>query len=67
MEKLRKVFTTSGQSYGDLTLDLHCNRFGPTTLFQVYDTTCNLFYVVPVRTPYKPPLLHVYTRKAIKL
>ncbi|KAK7358853.1 hypothetical protein VNO77_00793 [Canavalia gladiata] len=35
MEKLQKVFTASGQSYGDLTLDLHCNRFGPTALFQI--------------------------------
>jgi len=35
IEKLQKVFAASGQSYGGLTLDLHCNRFGPTTLFQV--------------------------------
>ncbi|KAF1867268.1 hypothetical protein Lal_00049697 [Lupinus albus] len=35
MEKLRKVFAASGQSYCDLTLDLHCNRFGPTALFQI--------------------------------
>ncbi|CAL0330027.1 unnamed protein product [Lupinus luteus] len=35
MEKLQKVFTASGQSYCDLTLDLHCNRFGPTALFQI--------------------------------
>lgn len=34
MEKLQQFFT-SGQKYGDLTLDLHCNRFGPTALFQV--------------------------------
>ncbi|KAJ6733734.1 PROTEIN TONSOKU [Salix koriyanagi] len=33
MEKLQQ-FLTSGQKYGDLTLDLHCNRFGPTALFQ---------------------------------
>lgn len=36
MEKLQKVFTASGQPYGHLTLDLHCNRFGPTALFQVW-------------------------------
>ncbi|XP_030498688.2 protein TONSOKU [Cannabis sativa] len=35
MEKLQQVFTSSGQKYGGLTLDLHCNRFGPTALFQV--------------------------------
>ncbi|KAM7257408.1 hypothetical protein ACFE04_013149 [Oxalis oulophora] len=35
MEKLKQVFTSSEQSYGDLTLDLHCNRFGPTALFQI--------------------------------
>ncbi|XP_071722199.1 LOW QUALITY PROTEIN: protein TONSOKU [Rutidosis leptorrhynchoides] len=35
MEKLKQIFTSSGQSYGDLTLDLHCNRFGPTALFQI--------------------------------
>ncbi|KAJ6419255.1 hypothetical protein OIU84_029382 [Salix udensis] len=34
MEKLQQ-FLTSGQKYGDLTLDLHCNRFGPTALFQI--------------------------------
>ncbi|XP_065875046.1 protein TONSOKU [Euphorbia lathyris] len=34
MEKLQKFFI-SGQTYGDLTLDLHCNRFGPTALFQI--------------------------------
>ncbi|KAG8642972.1 hypothetical protein MANES_12G152000v8 [Manihot esculenta] len=34
MEKLQQFFT-SGQKYGDLTLDLHCNRFGPTALFQI--------------------------------
>lgn len=39
MEKLQKVFTSSGQKYGGLMLDLHCNRFGPTALFQV----CNYF------------------------
>lgn len=35
MEKLRQFFTSSGQNYGDVTLDLHCNRFGPTALFQI--------------------------------
>ncbi|KAA3477919.1 protein TONSOKU-like isoform X1 [Gossypium australe] len=35
MEKLQQFFSSSGQKYGDLTLDLHCNRFGPTALFQV--------------------------------
>ncbi|GKU95150.1 hypothetical protein SLEP1_g8546 [Rubroshorea leprosula] len=35
MEKLQQFFTSSGQKYGDLTLDLHCNRFGPTALFQI--------------------------------
>ncbi|KAJ6991180.1 hypothetical protein NC653_019397 [Populus alba x Populus x berolinensis] len=34
MEKLQQ-FLTTGQKYGDLTLDLHCNRFGPTALFQI--------------------------------
>ncbi|XP_012572250.2 protein TONSOKU [Cicer arietinum] len=42
MEKLRKVFTASGQSYGDLTLDLHCNRFGPTALFQICE--CSVLF-----------------------
>ncbi|RVW32721.1 Protein TONSOKU [Vitis vinifera] len=35
MEKLQQVFISSGQKYGGLALDLHCNRFGPTTLFQI--------------------------------
>ncbi|XP_056168053.1 protein TONSOKU isoform X4 [Syzygium oleosum] len=35
MEKLQQVLQSSGQSYGDLSLDLHCNRFGPTALFQI--------------------------------
>ncbi|XP_057495942.1 protein TONSOKU isoform X1 [Actinidia eriantha] len=35
LEKLQQVFTSSGQSYGSLVLDLHCNRFGPTALFQI--------------------------------
>lgn len=36
MEKLKQLFASSSQMYGALTLDLHCNRFGPTTLFQVH-------------------------------
>ncbi|XP_010247270.1 PREDICTED: protein TONSOKU [Nelumbo nucifera] len=35
MEKLHKIFKSSSQKYGGLTLDLHCNRFGPTALFQI--------------------------------
>ncbi|PKI45235.1 hypothetical protein CRG98_034362, partial [Punica granatum] len=27
-----------GQNYGDLSLDLHCNRFGPTALFQICES-----------------------------
>ncbi|KAL5188547.1 Protein TONSOKU [Glycine soja] len=42
IEKLQKVFTASGQSYGGLTLDLHCNRFGPTALFQICE--CSLLF-----------------------
>ncbi|KAK7318472.1 hypothetical protein RJT34_03174 [Clitoria ternatea] len=42
MEKLQKVFTASGQSYGALTLDLHCNRFGPTALFQICE--CSVLF-----------------------
>uniref|UniRef100_A0A2N9GR45 Uncharacterized protein n=2 Tax=Fagus sylvatica TaxID=28930 RepID=A0A2N9GR45_FAGSY len=34
IEKLQQVFA-SGQNFGGLTLDLHCNRFGPTALFQI--------------------------------
>ncbi|CAN0880513.1 Protein TONSOKU [Linum grandiflorum] len=34
VEKLQQIFTT-GQKHGDLTLDLHCNRFGPTALLQI--------------------------------
>ena len=34
MEKIQQVFKQSSQTH-DLTLDLHCNRFGPTALFQV--------------------------------
>ncbi|KAK2988279.1 hypothetical protein RJ640_016859 [Escallonia rubra] len=35
MEKLQQVFISSSQKYGGLVLDLHCNRFGPTALFQI--------------------------------
>ncbi|ERN16061.1 protein TONSOKU [Amborella trichopoda] len=35
LKKLHEVFSLSCQSYGGLTLDLHCNRFGPTALFQI--------------------------------
>ncbi|ESQ48026.1 hypothetical protein EUTSA_v10019906mg [Eutrema salsugineum] len=35
MEKLKQLFASSSQIYGALTLDLHCNRFGPTALFQI--------------------------------
>ncbi|KAK8921250.1 Protein TONSOKU [Platanthera zijinensis] len=35
MEKIQQIFTSSNQKYGGLTLDLHCNRFGPTALFQI--------------------------------
>ncbi|KAL7616590.1 hypothetical protein Lser_V15G04283 [Lactuca serriola] len=35
MEKLKQVFMSSSQKYGGLVLDLHCNRFGPTALFQI--------------------------------
>ncbi|KAK9111313.1 hypothetical protein Scep_018832 [Stephania cephalantha] len=35
MEKLQQIFLSSGQKYGGLTLDLHCNRLGPTSLFQI--------------------------------
>ncbi|XP_022132859.1 protein TONSOKU isoform X2 [Momordica charantia] len=34
MEKVQQVFKESSQTH-DLTLDLHCNRFGPTALFQI--------------------------------
>ncbi|KAI4317132.1 hypothetical protein L6164_025031 [Bauhinia variegata] len=42
MEKLQKVLTASGQTYGGLTLDLHCNRFGPTALFQICE--CSVLF-----------------------
>jgi hypothetical protein len=35
IERLQHIFASSSQTYGGLTLDLHCNRFGPTALFQV--------------------------------
>ncbi|CAH2053367.1 unnamed protein product [Thlaspi arvense] len=35
MEKLKQLFASSSQMYGALTLDMHCNRFGPTALFQI--------------------------------
>ncbi|XP_075510488.1 protein TONSOKU [Primulina tabacum] len=34
-EKLKQVFMSSGQSYGGLVLNLHCNQLGPTALFQI--------------------------------
>ena len=43
MEKLQQFFS-SGQKYGDLTLDLHCNRFGPTALFHVGSLCYNHFF-----------------------
>ncbi|KAG6496838.1 hypothetical protein ZIOFF_044710 [Zingiber officinale] len=35
IEKIQQIFNSSNQKYGGLTLDLHCNRFGPTALFQI--------------------------------
>jgi hypothetical protein len=35
IERLQHIFASFNQAYGGLTLDLHCNRFGPTALFQV--------------------------------
>ncbi|CAA7405317.1 unnamed protein product [Spirodela intermedia] len=35
VEKLQQIFSVSRQKYGGLTLDLHCNQFGPTALFQI--------------------------------
>ncbi|KAL5213496.1 hypothetical protein ABZP36_024343 [Zizania latifolia] len=35
IERLQQIFSSSSQTYGGLTLDLHCNRFGPTALFQI--------------------------------
>ncbi|GMN38948.1 hypothetical protein TIFTF001_008170 [Ficus carica] len=42
METLQQVFASSGQKYGGVTLDLHCNRFGPSALFQICE--CPLLY-----------------------
>ncbi|XP_019704560.2 protein TONSOKU isoform X1 [Elaeis guineensis] len=42
MEKLQQIFTSSSQKYGGLTLDLHCNRFGPTALFQICE--CSVMF-----------------------
>ncbi|KAL6219796.1 hypothetical protein ACLB2K_007555 [Fragaria x ananassa] len=41
-EKLSQVLTLSGQKHGGLTLDLHCNSFGPTALFQICE--CPLLF-----------------------
>lgn len=38
MLKLKQIFSSASQNYRGLTLDLHCNRFGPTALFQVLNT-----------------------------
>ncbi|KAI0502008.1 hypothetical protein KFK09_016953 [Dendrobium nobile] len=38
MEKIQQIFTSSNQKYGGLTLDLHCNQFGPTALFEFLRT-----------------------------
>lgn len=35
MERIKQALTLSGQKYGALVLDLHCNMFGPTALFLV--------------------------------
>ncbi|KAM0952461.1 putative leucine-rich repeat domain superfamily, protein TONSOKU [Dioscorea sansibarensis] len=35
MERLKQIFALSSQKYGSLIVDLHCNRFGPTALFQI--------------------------------
>ncbi|KAH0747368.1 hypothetical protein KY285_009025 [Solanum tuberosum] len=42
IEKLKQVFIASGQKYGGLTLDLHCNRLGSTALFQICE--CDVLY-----------------------
>jgi hypothetical protein len=36
IERLQHIFASSSHTYGGLTLDFHCNRLGPTTLFQVF-------------------------------
>ncbi|MCL7045211.1 hypothetical protein MKW94_020017 [Papaver nudicaule] len=35
MKKLGQIFVSSSQKYGGLTLDLHCNRFGSTALYEI--------------------------------
>ncbi|WVZ55398.1 hypothetical protein U9M48_006061 [Paspalum notatum var. saurae] len=35
IERLQHIFASSSHTYGGLTLDLHCNRLGPTALFQI--------------------------------
>ncbi|CAN6439022.1 unnamed protein product [Victoria cruziana] len=35
MKKLQQIFVSTTHIYGSLTLDLHSNRFGATTLFQI--------------------------------
>ncbi|PIN21063.1 Ran GTPase-activating protein [Handroanthus impetiginosus] len=42
VEKLKQVFISSGQSYGGLVLNLHCNRLGPAALFQICE--CPVLY-----------------------
>ncbi|XP_042407586.1 protein TONSOKU-like [Zingiber officinale] len=42
IEKIQQIFNSSNQKYGGLTLDLHCNRFGPTALFQICE--CSVLY-----------------------
>ncbi|KAK9678734.1 hypothetical protein RND81_11G230100 [Saponaria officinalis] len=35
MEELVVALISSGQTYGAFVLDMHCNMFGPTSLFQI--------------------------------
>ncbi|BAF10240.2 Os02g0784100 [Oryza sativa Japonica Group] len=49
IERLQQIFSSSSQTYGGLTLDLHCNRFGPTALFQVFLLSLNLFIKVKLQ------------------
>ncbi|KAG0492321.1 hypothetical protein HPP92_005719 [Vanilla planifolia] len=42
LEKIQQTFASSSQKYGGLTLDLHCNRFGPTALFQICE--CSVMF-----------------------
>ncbi|XP_057769041.1 protein TONSOKU isoform X2 [Salvia miltiorrhiza] len=42
VEKLRRVFMSSGQSYGGLIMNLHNNRLGPAALFQICE--CPVLY-----------------------